>query len=489
MRVRALALPLLGAWLSLWRCGGERRGPAGRAHRVQRGHCSFTFLLPDLEPCGAAERRGTNSLQRDAPPGKADTSAQKLRRLETATGNNTQWLQKLESYIQDNIRPEMVQLQQSAVHNHTATMLEISTNLLSQTVEQTRKLTDIETQVLNQTSRIEIRLLEISLSRNQLEKQLMLQTAEISRMQEQSRLLERKVLDMEARHQSEVGSIKRDRELLQHLLAQQISTVRELETRLHAASRNNSGLQHQQLQLVDNIQRLVTLVSQGKAGMKEEEKVYRDCAEASASGATMSGVYTIRIENTTDPRKVYCDMETSAGGWTVIQRRFNGSLDFQKNWKEYKLGFGDISAEHWLGNEAIYLLTNQRAYSLRIELRDWDENQVYGLYEKFHLSSERQKYRLYLRGYNGTGGLRSSLAAHGASFSTRDADNDNCLCKCAQLLTGGWWFDACGLSNLNGMYYPAGNHKRKLNGIKWHYFRGPSYSLRATTMMIRPSDF
>ncbi|KAG7225429.1 hypothetical protein INR49_027423 [Caranx melampygus] len=53
----------------------------------------------------------------------------------------------------------------------------------------------------------------------------------------------------------------------------------------------------------------------------------------------------------------------------------------------------------------------------------------------------------------------------------------------------GWWFDACGPSNLNGMYFTQGQHIGKLNGIKWHYFKGPSYSLRATAMMIRPLDF
>lgn len=47
----------------------------------------------------------------------------------------------------ENMKSEMAQLQQNAVQNHTATMLEIGTSLLSQTAEQTRKLTDVETQV------------------------------------------------------------------------------------------------------------------------------------------------------------------------------------------------------------------------------------------------------------------------------------------------------------------------------------------------------
>lgn len=45
--------------------------------------------------------------------------------------------------------------------------------------------------------------------------------------------------------------------------------------------------------------------------------------------------------------------------------------------------------------------------------------------------------RLALRGYSGSAGRQSGLILQGTNFSTRDADNDNCHCKCAQMLSGG----------------------------------------------------
>ncbi|XP_023778470.1 angiopoietin-2-like [Cyanistes caeruleus] len=134
-------------------------------------------------------------------------------------------------------------------------------------------------------------------------------------------------------------------------------------------------------------------------------------------------------------------------------------------------------------------LTNQKRYVLKIQLKDWEGNEAYSLYDHFSLASEEQKYRIYLKGLTGTAGKISSISQPGNDFSTKDADNDKCICKCSQMLTGGWWFDACGPSNLNGMYYPLRQNNNKFNGIKWYYWKGSGYSLKATTMMIRPADF
>ncbi|NXY90349.1 ANGP4 protein, partial [Alcedo cyanopectus] len=506
--------------------GGGRR----RYHRVQHGHCSYTFVLPEADPppCPPAPAgpgpAAHGMLQRDSPLGTAGHSghgaAQRLRHLERILENSTQWLLKLESYVQRSMKPEMAELRQTAVQNQTATMLEIGSTLLNQSAEQSRKLTHVEAQVLNQTWRIEMQLQENSLSTSKLEKQLLLQTNEIHKLQNRNNILEVRVLEMETKHQAELAGAHSEKEKLQRLVNHQSGTIEELEKSLLAASANTSLLQRQQLQLLESVQSLVqSLISQGRgepgwAGSPRGCQGATTRAELPNPGGHTPGLPPPATLAIYAPLQVFCDMETERGGWTVIQLRTNGSLSFQRSWREYKQGFGDAAGEYWLGNEAVHLLTSRVPYALRVELWDWEGNQVYAHYRKFQLGSERQLYRLSLQDYSGTAGQQSGMALQGTRFSTRDADNDNCLCKCAQMLSGGeqregggntrvgassgchpppllagWWFDACGLSNLNGIYYPARHNIRKLNGIRWHHFQGPSYSLKGTRMLIRPASF
>ncbi|XP_035287365.1 angiopoietin-2b [Anguilla anguilla] len=474
-------------------------GSERKHHQVQHGPCSYTFLLPEVDHCRTpGDLQVTNSLQRDSPvapdtpPIEPSWQKRKLETLESVTENNTQWLQKLESYIQENVRTGMEEMQRNAVHTQTAAMLEMGTNLLSQSAEQTRKLTDVETQVLNQTSRLEIQLLEYSLSTHRLEKQILQQTQEISRLSDKNSFLEERLGAVESRHAQELQALQQEKLQLQELLDRQSRLVSELEGELGSSTRNSTLLQRQQASLTETVQRLLSMVThcnEISSHPKEEARRFQDCAEIYKSGITENGVFALHLPNSTQTVKVFCDMKTRGGGWTVLQRRQDGSVDFNRGWKDYKTGFGDPSGEHWLGNEIIHLLTSAQDYNLEVQLRDVQGNEAHSHYDYFYVSTEEKNYSLHFRGFGGSAGRTSSLTPSGTPFSTKDRDNDNCSCKCAQMASGGWWFDACGPSNLNGIYYGSGSNVVRYNGIKWYYWKGPSMIANMTTMMVRPVDF
>ena len=117
----------------------------------------------------------------------------------------------------------------------------------------------------------------------------------------------------------------------------------------------------------------------------------RSCGEWLQAGYRTSGVYVLRLA---ELKYQYCDMETQGGGWTVVQRRFDGSVDFRRGWEEYKYGFGDVHGEHWLGNEYLHLLTAHNVYSVRFDLTDWDDVTASASYHSFHVNPESDEYRL-----------------------------------------------------------------------------------------------
>ena len=97
--------------------------------------------------------------------------------------------------------------------------------------------------------------------------------------------------------------------------------------------------------------------------------VYTDCKDALTQGQTTSGVYAIKPDNQS-AFQAYCNMDTDGGGWTVFQRREDGSVDFYRNWTDYQQGFGILSGEFWLGLDKIHRLTST-ATQLRIDMQDF----------------------------------------------------------------------------------------------------------------------
>ncbi|XP_030223809.1 fibrinogen-like protein 1 [Gadus morhua] len=226
----------------------------------------------------------------------------------------------------------------------------------------------------------------------------------------------------------------------------------------------------------------------------------RDCADVFTSGSKTSGLYAIRPLGSPAPVQAYCDM-SDGGGWTVVQRRIDGSELFNRSWTEYKNGFGDKSEEFWFGNDILHYLTDQGSYSVRINLGDFEGSQSYAEYNDFKVGPEESDYLLSFGAYSGTAGdalsgnYRTGVslwASHqGAKFTTYDRDNDNLAWgNCAQEDKGGWWFNRCHSAHLNGLYYPSGPYSAVTDdGIVWVTWRGWWYSLKTTVMKLRPADF
>ena len=94
-------------------------------------------------------------------------------------------------------------------------------------------------------------------------------------------------------------------------------------------------------------------------------------------------------------------METDGGGWTVFQRRQDGSENFYRGWKDYKNGFGDLNGNFWLGLDNIHRLTKSSKNVLRVDLMDFDYSKAYAKYETFAVASESEGYKLSVGGFSG----------------------------------------------------------------------------------------
>nr|XP_031290851.1 tenascin-X isoform X5 [Camelus dromedarius] len=210
----------------------------------------------------------------------------------------------------------------------------------------------------------------------------------------------------------------------------------------------------------------------------------RDCGEEMQNGVSTSRTTTIFLNgNRERPLNVFCDMETDGGGWLVFQRRMDGKTDFWRDWEDYAHGFGNLSGEFWLGNEALHSLTKAGDYSLRVDLRDGDEA-VFAQYDSFQVDSAAEYYRLHLDGYHGTAG--DSMSYHsGSVFSARDRDPNNLLISCAVSYRGAWWYRNCHYANLNGLYGSTVDHQ----GVSWYYWKGFDFSIPFTEMKLRPRSY
>ena len=165
----------------------------------------------------------------------------------------------------------------------------------------------------------------------------------------------------------------------------------------------------------------------------------------------------------------------------MFQRRVDGSVDFDRDWKNYSHGFGSLEGEHWLGLSKLYRLANVSfPNEVQVDMGDFQGNTAYAKYSSFYIEGSSAEYKLHVSGYTGNAG--NSFTHHnGRKFTTKDNDNDGYSSNCAVLYPGAWWFVSCHHCHPNGLY----GDDRYGKGINWNAWKGFQYSLKDIQFKIR----
>ena len=132
--------------------------------------------------------------------------------------------------------------------------------------------------------------------------------------------------------------------------------------------------------------------------------------------------------------EAYCDTSNGGGGWLLVQRRQDGSVDFNRTWVEHDDGFGKLTGEFWYGLRALHCLTGQGGWEMRMDIKLANGTNILLQYEQFKVASAKDKYKLTVGGFQGT--TTDIMAYHnGMYFTTKDSDNDQTRPVLAQMVT------------------------------------------------------
>ncbi|CAC5411743.1 Ficolin-2 [Mytilus coruscus] len=165
-------------------------------------------------------------------------------------------------------------------------------------------------------------------------------------------------------------------------------------------------------------------------------------------------------------------MDTDNGGWTTIQRRYDGTVDFHRSWDDYKAGFGNIAGEHWLGNSNLHAILRQRSYQARFDVEDFQ-----GIQRMLFT----MRYMLVMKVLSNAMVDYAGTPMNGMMFTTRDRDNDISNDYCGNSKKSGWWHAGCTYANLNGGVYTDEFLETSIHWKTWK-----ETALKGTRIMIKP---
>ncbi|XP_067944990.1 angiopoietin-related protein 2-like [Watersipora subatra] len=171
------------------------------------------------------------------------------------------------------------------------------------------------------------------------------------------------------------------------------------------------------------------------------DAAYQDCQDAFEKGERNSGaVYILRPDPNWRLIRAVCQFDHESG-WTVIQRRLDGTVNFYRGWNEYVDGFGEINGEYSIvlaagqrietfikqgkgGLEGLYYLTRKnRKLNIYMEAHDGEFRTAN--YSTFYVDDASDDYRSHIAGYTGDAG--DSFTLHNnRKFETYDHKTSHC---------------------------------------------------------------
>ncbi|KAK9536631.1 hypothetical protein VZT92_006398 [Zoarces viviparus] len=302
-------------------------------------------------------------------------------------------------------------------------------------------------------------------------------------------------------------------QLQQSLLSFGRSTRKLIRDVMEEQQRALDILSGQVTELMTKVQTLSSEVQRSNTELYSVKPVQshgRDCSDIKDNLLSVvpkipSGIYIIHPENTDFSFEVFCEMDYMGGGWTVMQRRADGLTDFKRAWADYVDGFGNLAGEHWLGLKKAFHIVNQKdtRFQLHIALVSHDDVISYAAYDDFDLDNETEFFSIHLGRYAGSAGdafrgYDQDQNQDTAPFSASDVDNDGCNPSCSidnrtvescssRHNQTGWWFNRCGLANLNGTPEDAERDQGQRTHMLWDTWRqnGVPHTIKSVTMKIR----
>lgn len=201
--------------------------------------------------------------------------------------------------------------------------------------------------------------------------------------------------------------------------------------------------------LIDKNKHLTEDVTEGLSDSPEDE-ILEDIKPEKYDNSCLtvnntSKILMIKVPHI-EPFSMPCDGTIAGPGWTVIQRRVDSIVDFNREWDAYKIGFGDLNGNLFIGLEKLYRMTNSQPHELYIHLSNFRGETRYAHYKNFSIGSEDEGYSLkLLLDYSGDAGDALKINRN-MKFSTYDRDNDKSFDNCAAVRKGGWWYNQCSRS-------------------------------------------